>query len=43
LIFIPRNMKHLPLIFRRIDSPIFFFTMGNGKTYTRTSGIEPDN
>jgi hypothetical protein len=40
LIFIPRGMKHLPLIFHRIDSPIFFFTAGNGTTYTRSSGQE---
>jgi hypothetical protein len=40
LIFVPRNMKHLPLIFRRVDNPIFFFTEGNGTAYTRTSGKE---
>jgi hypothetical protein len=40
LIFVPKGLKHLPLIFRRVDSPIFFFTEGNGTTYTRSSGIE---
>jgi hypothetical protein len=40
LIFVPRGLKHLPLIFRRVDSPIFFFTEGNGTTYTRSSGKE---
>ena len=40
LIFVPRGMKHLPLLFRKIDSPIFFFTTGNGTMYTRTSGQE---
>ena len=40
LIYVPRGMKHLPLYFRRIDSPIFFWTAGNGTAYTRTSGHE---
>lgn len=40
LIYVPRGMKHLPLYFRRIDSPIFFWTAGNGTVYTRTSGHE---
>ena len=40
LIFVPRGLKHLPLIFRRVDSPIFFFTEGNGTTYTRSSEKE---
>jgi hypothetical protein len=40
LIYVPRGMKHLPLIFRRIDSPVFFFTAGNGTAYTRSSGNE---
>ena len=38
LIFVPSGMKHLPLLFRRIDSPIFFLTAGNDSMYTRTSG-----
>jgi len=40
LIFVPRGLKHLPLVFRRIDSPVFFFTAGNGTAYTRSSGNE---
>ncbi len=40
LIFVPRGMKHLPLVFRRIDSPVFFFTAGNSTNYTRSSGNE---
>ena len=42
LIFVPRGMKHLPLLFHRIDSPVFFFTGGNGALYTRTSGNEEE-
>ena len=40
LIFVPRDLKHLPLVFRRIDSPVFFFTAGNSTKYTRASGNE---
>lgn len=40
LIFVPRGLPHLPLIFHRIDSPVFFFTGGNGSSYGRTSGSE---
>jgi hypothetical protein len=40
LIFVPRGMKHLPLIFRRIDSPVFFFTAGNSSSYSRATGNE---
>jgi hypothetical protein len=40
LIFVPRELKHCPLRFRRVDSPIFFFTWGQGSNYTRTSGRE---
>lgn len=40
LIFVPRGMKHLPLYLNRIDSPIFFWTAGNGSAYRRTSGDE---
>jgi hypothetical protein len=40
LIFVPRNLSHLPLLFRKIDSPIFFLTAGNGTMYTRSSGQE---
>ncbi len=40
LIYVPANMKHLPLIFKRIDKPIFFWTASDSKTYGRTSGKE---
>jgi hypothetical protein len=40
LIFAPRNLSHCPLIFHRIDSPILFFTLGNGTNYTRATGSE---
>jgi hypothetical protein len=40
LIFAPRNIPHCPLIFHRIDSPVLFFTVGNGTNYTRASGSE---
>jgi len=40
LIYVPRGMKHLPLSIKRIDSPIFWWTAGNGTMYTRTSGNE---
>jgi hypothetical protein len=40
VVFAPRGMNHLPLYFRRVDSPILFMTMGNGNSYTRASGNE---
>ena len=40
LIFVPAGMKHLPLIFRRIDYPVFFWTASDSKSYGRTSGNE---
>ena len=33
LIFVPRGMKHCPLIIRRADRPIFHFTTGPGGKY----------
>ena len=33
LVFIPKGMKHCPLIFTRIDKPIFHFSVGPGKMY----------
>ena len=35
LIFVPKGTKHLPMTFVRIDSPIVFFTTGNGTEYIR--------
>lgn len=40
LVFVPAGMNHLPLYFRRVDSPVLFFTIGNGTSYTRASGHE---
>jgi len=33
LIFVPKGMKHCPLIIRRVDRPIFHFTTGPGGRY----------
>ncbi|GAI16848.1 unnamed protein product, partial [marine sediment metagenome] len=33
LVFIPKGMKHCPLYFKRIDKPIFHFSVGPGKMY----------
>jgi hypothetical protein len=33
LIFIPKGMKHCPLIIRRVDRPIFHFSTGPGGRY----------
>ena len=33
LIFVPKGMKHLPLILRRVDKPIFHFTTVTGGQY----------
>ncbi len=33
LAFVPAGMKHCPLIIRRVDRPIFHFTVGTGKEY----------
>ena len=36
LIFIPRGVKHCPLIVKRIDEPIFHFSTLNASEYTST-------
>jgi mannose-6-phosphate isomerase-like protein (cupin superfamily) len=36
LIFVPKGLKHCPIRFNRIDSPILFFTFGMATTYSRT-------
>jgi len=33
LLFIPRGMKHCPLIIKRVDRPIFHTAMGTGGLY----------
>ncbi|MBN2062198.1 MAG: hypothetical protein JW882_17480 [Deltaproteobacteria bacterium] len=35
LIFIPRGMKHCPLLLRRVDRPIFHFSTLTGGMYTK--------
>jgi hypothetical protein len=40
IVFAPRGLVHGPISFRRIDSPILFFTTGNRTTYTRATGKE---
>ena len=35
LLFIPAGMKHCPLIIRRVDRPIFHFTVLTGGQYTQ--------
>jgi hypothetical protein len=35
LIFVPAGMKHCPLILRRVDRPIFHFTVVTGGQYIR--------
>lgn len=36
LIFVPRGMKHCPLVIRRVDRPIFHFTTMLGGEYIKT-------
>ena len=33
LVFVPKGMKHCPLVVRRVDRPIFHFTTGPGGKY----------
>lgn len=40
LVFVPAGMNHLPLYFRKVGSPVLFFTSGNGTSYTRATGHE---
>ena len=35
LIFIPKETKHCPLTFRRVDSPIFMFEAANSPAYIK--------
>ncbi len=36
LIFVPKGIRHCPIRFNQIDSPIFFFTFGMATKYSRT-------
>lgn len=40
LIFVPRGIKHCPLLLHQVYRPIFFFTTGNSKIYDRVTGKE---
>ena len=33
LVFVPKGMKHCPLVVKRVDRPIFHFTAGTGGKY----------
>lgn len=33
LVFVPAGLKHSPLVFRRVDRPVFNYTTGPGKMY----------
>jgi len=35
LVFIPRGMKHCPMILKDLRTPVFHFSSGNGGTYQR--------
>jgi len=34
IVFIPKGLQHCPLIYKRVDKPIFIFSTGPGKMYT---------
>jgi hypothetical protein len=36
LIWVPKGLKHCPIRFNRIDSPVLFFTVGNAGKYSST-------
>ena len=36
VVFVPKGMHHCPIIFRRVDTPIFHFATANAKTYSST-------
>jgi hypothetical protein len=40
IVFIPGGLSHGPCGMKKIDRPLLFITMGNGTSYTRTSGNE---
>ena len=39
LIFVPAGMKHCPLVFTRVDRPIFHFTTVTGHEYDRVTEV----
>jgi hypothetical protein len=36
MVFIPKGLKHCPMIINRVDRPIFHFSLGPGKVYDKT-------
>lgn len=38
LIFVPRGVRHCPVTFKRIDTPIFMFEAANNATYEKLFG-----
>ncbi len=44
LIFVPKGLKHCPIRFNRIDTPVLFFTGGMTTKYSRTATeFKPDH
>jgi len=41
LIFVPKGMKHCPLIIRRVDRPIYHAAVGTGPIYLQDSDKRP--
>src|SRR5208337_5580397 len=41
--YIPAGMKHCPLRIRRIDKPMFHFTLGPGQKYGGQGKVEKQN
>jgi hypothetical protein len=39
LVFIPKGLKHCPMICRRVDRPFMHFTAGNQSTYKKSSTL----
>ena len=40
IIFVPKGMKHAPLIIKRVDRPIFHTAMGTGGIYLHTDATK---
>ncbi len=36
MVFIPRGLRHCPMVLRRIDTPIFHFSAGPSRDYDKT-------
>ncbi|MDR3278161.1 MAG: hypothetical protein LBT12_05250 [Oscillospiraceae bacterium] len=43
LVYIPRGVKHSPIILPRLDRPIFHFSGGNGGDYARKRAVSDTN